>query len=243
MSNENAIPNSHCSLLQVCYVITDCKNFLFKKLEDISPFCGATDTPVLDFWWNLLWVSKPEEAALFTLGRGIWITYYLRFISGATPANLLAASKQPSHSLPCTCEQALVGLESGIYCATTTSLCETRQTLYRLSYAGSVSLLVLLSKHPSGLQQRSDHLKWARNLHKFNFINCTRQAAVSSGRHSLSQLFACLLALNSCYPTKISDSNLSSLSIFFLLSQAKHLYFWVFEKSHSYAACLSCSSF
>ena len=22
--------------------------------------CGATDTPVLDFWWCLLWVSKPE---------------------------------------------------------------------------------------------------------------------------------------------------------------------------------------
>ena len=21
---------------------------------------GATDTPVLDFWWHLLWVSKPE---------------------------------------------------------------------------------------------------------------------------------------------------------------------------------------
>ena len=31
-----------------------------KFLEDISPFCGATDTPVLDFWWCLLWFSKPE---------------------------------------------------------------------------------------------------------------------------------------------------------------------------------------
>ena len=27
-------------------------------MEDISPFCGATDTPVLDFWWRLPWVSK-----------------------------------------------------------------------------------------------------------------------------------------------------------------------------------------
>ena len=26
----------------------------------MSPFCGATDTPVSDFWWCLLWVSKPE---------------------------------------------------------------------------------------------------------------------------------------------------------------------------------------
>ena len=24
--------------------------FKKKNLEDISPFCGATDTPVLDFW-------------------------------------------------------------------------------------------------------------------------------------------------------------------------------------------------
>ena len=23
-------------------------------------FCGATDTPVLDFWWRLLWVSNPK---------------------------------------------------------------------------------------------------------------------------------------------------------------------------------------
>ena len=34
--------------------------FFFKIfLEDISPFCGATDTPVLDFWWRFPWVSKP----------------------------------------------------------------------------------------------------------------------------------------------------------------------------------------
>ena len=25
-------------------------DFFFKKLEDISAFCGATDTSVLDFW-------------------------------------------------------------------------------------------------------------------------------------------------------------------------------------------------
>ena len=48
--------------------------FFWKILEDISPFCGATDTPVLDFSWRLLWVSKPEWAALFTLGRGVRVT-------------------------------------------------------------------------------------------------------------------------------------------------------------------------
>ena len=30
-----------------------------KFLEDISPFRGATDTPILDFWWRLPRVSKP----------------------------------------------------------------------------------------------------------------------------------------------------------------------------------------
>ena len=51
---------------------------LISFLEDISPFCRATDAPVLDFWWRLLWVSKPEWAALFVLGRGIHVTRYLR---------------------------------------------------------------------------------------------------------------------------------------------------------------------
>ena len=49
--------------------------FFQKSLEDMSPFCGATDTPVLDFWWRLLWVSKPEWAALSALGGGVRATH------------------------------------------------------------------------------------------------------------------------------------------------------------------------
>ena len=30
-------------------------------------FYRATDTPILDIWWHLPWVSKPELAALFIL--------------------------------------------------------------------------------------------------------------------------------------------------------------------------------
>ena len=43
--------------------------------------------PVLDFWWHLLWVSKPDCAALFAFGRGICNVdlWSLRFISGTTP--------------------------------------------------------------------------------------------------------------------------------------------------------------
>ena len=52
--------------------------FFLNFLYDISPFCGATDTPVWDFWWRLLRVPKPCS---------------LTFTSGATPADLLAASK------------------------------------------------------------------------------------------------------------------------------------------------------
>ena len=55
-------------------------------------FCGATDIPVLNFWWCLLWVSKPEWSAPFELGRGMCDVCYLRFTSGVTPANLLMAN-------------------------------------------------------------------------------------------------------------------------------------------------------
>ena len=48
--------------------------FFFKKVFGghihIS-FFGATGTPVLNFWWRLLWVSKPEWVlALFAFCRG-----------------------------------------------------------------------------------------------------------------------------------------------------------------------------
>ena len=81
--------------------------FFRKFLEDISPFCGTTDTSVLDIWWRLLWVSKPVWAALFALGKGIHVTHSLRVSSGVTPPDLLV-----SQSLPCTCKQALVRLKT-----------------------------------------------------------------------------------------------------------------------------------
>ena len=55
-------------------------------------FYGETDTPVLEFWWCLLSVSKPEWAALFVFTGGIPVTHSLRFTSGATPADHLVAS-------------------------------------------------------------------------------------------------------------------------------------------------------
>ena len=45
--------------------------FFFKIFGEHKSFCGATDTPVLDIWCHFLWLSKPEWAALFTLGGDI----------------------------------------------------------------------------------------------------------------------------------------------------------------------------
>ena len=71
-----------------------------------SPFRGATDTPVLDLWLHLPWVSKPG-----------WIPHlramlpacneFLRFTSCVTPADCIEVSMaaEPFRS---TCPQALV---------------------------------------------------------------------------------------------------------------------------------------
>ena len=61
---------------------------------------------------------------------------FFRFISGATPADLLVASMAAKPFHPHTCIQALVGLESRIQHAAASQYV-TRQTLYRLGYAGS----------------------------------------------------------------------------------------------------------
>ena len=79
--------------------------FCKKYLEYISPFRGATDTPVLDFWRCLLWVSKPEWAALFALGGGIGDVHSLKFTSGVTPPNLLAANMAADRFPTCMFQQ------------------------------------------------------------------------------------------------------------------------------------------
>ena len=60
----------------------------------------------------------------------------LRFTSCVISVELLVASMVAElfSSMYCSCKQALVGLESSINHADVASQCETRQTLYRLSY-------------------------------------------------------------------------------------------------------------
>ena len=47
------------------------------------PFCEATDSPVSDFWWRLLGVSKPEWVALFALDGGVCVTRSLSYAGWA----------------------------------------------------------------------------------------------------------------------------------------------------------------
>ena len=51
----------------------------------------AIDTLVLDFWWGMSWVSRPGWIpGMWT--SSCWCIGFLRFTSGATPADLLVAS-------------------------------------------------------------------------------------------------------------------------------------------------------
>ena len=47
-------------------------------------YFGATGTPVLDFWWRLLWVSKPEWVLPYSHCGGECNVHSLRSTSGAT---------------------------------------------------------------------------------------------------------------------------------------------------------------
>ena len=73
------------------------KNFFFKVFHGHMSFLGETGTPVLDFWLCLLWVSKPYSHFC----RGKCNVHSLRSTSGATHANLLAASITASHFHTC----------------------------------------------------------------------------------------------------------------------------------------------
>ena len=53
-------------------------------LENINPFRGGTDTPVLDFWWHLPWVSKAGWIPCFCVFLLVWFSNYT-YLSTMTP--------------------------------------------------------------------------------------------------------------------------------------------------------------
>ena len=96
---NNVHRSSHTQLIELCQYITYTptrkywlqNNFFLKKfLEDISLFCGATDTPVLDFWWYLPWDSKPEWVGLFAFSRSIYTIHFLKFRFYSFPDNKIS---------------------------------------------------------------------------------------------------------------------------------------------------------
>ena len=85
--------------------------FLKSFLRIHMSFFGATCTPVLDFWWRLLWGSMPEWVLPYSHCGGKCNVHSPRSTSGATCANILAASLLPVLS-PCTvAEVRLPGFE------------------------------------------------------------------------------------------------------------------------------------
>ena len=111
--------------------------------EDISPFCGAADIPVLDLQWHLPWVSNPWLILLHASALSPVCNRFLRFTSGATPADFLVASMAAEpfwYTYWCT---SIGSAESRIERATA-SQHVTRQALYRLSWVCSAFLRVIL---------------------------------------------------------------------------------------------------
>ena len=81
-----------------------CSNCTFFKnvFGGHMSFFGDTGTPVLDFWWHLLWVSKPEWVVPYLLFCGGECNEHsLRSTSGATCADLLVAGSAAGHFLTC----------------------------------------------------------------------------------------------------------------------------------------------
>ena len=86
--------------------------YIFKSFwRTHMSFFGATGTPVLDFWWHLLWVSKPEWVLPYSHCGGECNVHSLRSTSGATHADLLAASLPPVLSPHTSAEVRLPGFK------------------------------------------------------------------------------------------------------------------------------------
>ena len=125
--------------------------FLKKKFGRHMSLCGATNAPVLHFWWHLLWVSKPEWAALFILGRSIHDVHFLRFTSRATPADLLVANMATKPFSSTYLQTNIGGAPDWAIPArlNLTYLCPANKVLLNCEYLVSCSIL-WVTKEPIG---------------------------------------------------------------------------------------------
>ena len=107
---------------------------IFTILDDISPFCGTTDTLVLDFWWSLSWVSKPGSIPS--------LVCFVAYVQQNPQVYLWCDTCWPLCSKHGSQAILINIVESRIYCAIALQH-ETRQMLYWLSYAGLAHLNIL----------------------------------------------------------------------------------------------------
>ena len=106
-------------------------------MEHINPFCGATDTPALDFWWYLSWVLK--------LGWIPLIVCFIACMEQNPQIHLWCDNCWPlgsQHGTWAILIHVFVnkhwwGLRLGSIVHAAASQCETRQMVSRLSYACS----------------------------------------------------------------------------------------------------------
>ena len=103
--------------------------------------------PSLDFWWHLLWISKPEWAALFTLGGGTHITCSPRYTSSATHVHLLAAS-MPAKLI------SSMYLWTGISGTKSWDLSCRRWILYQLRCLANILLFIIMTRINMKLNER-----------------------------------------------------------------------------------------
>ena len=82
LENYQAVTGIQKSLC--CYI-----DFFFKKIGGHQDFCGTIDSPVLEIWWNLAWVSKARWIPCSSLSA---YKAFLRSTSDVIPADLLTTS-------------------------------------------------------------------------------------------------------------------------------------------------------
>ena len=101
----------------------------------MSPFCGTTDTPILDFWWHFLWASKPQWVLTYLSLAEVYVLCYMfpeihLWCGTSQPLGILCTMYHVPWSLPHTCKacKAMMGLKTGSYHATAHSMKSGRRS-------------------------------------------------------------------------------------------------------------------
>ena len=142
-------------------------------LQDWSPFRGATDIPVLDFWWRLTWVSKPgwipRLCALSPAGNG-----FLRFTSETTPVDLLILV------IAYVQIQSLLGHELSIQCVT--------DVKHNQTWSLSAPFLVMQAKAFTSVDSvgHASHVLKRGSIFNVTLLLCRSKSAMLIGKFLIS---------------------------------------------------------